>query len=327
MTRALPSGRRLLAAFAVLSVALAGASSSLDAQGRLARRRAQRTEARNGERLSFIHDGVSRSAVIRLPRDRARDGAPLPVVLVLHGGGGNADNAEQMTGFTRLVERERILVVYPEGTSGSARSPLLTWNAGHCCGPAMKRNADDVGFIAALLDSLAARYPIDVRRVYATGMSNGAMMSHRLGRELAPRIAAIAPVVGALFGDEVKPSPGVSALMINGLLDRSVPAEGGPTGGRSASQWDGTPTLPNLAQASFWAAANGCAATPRREERGALIHWRHDCPAGLAVELYQVKDGGHAWPGGRKGSRAGDEPGSAMDATDVIWRFFKSHRR
>jgi polyhydroxybutyrate depolymerase len=327
MTIKHPTSRRLLAALVLTIAALVGLSSTVDAQGRLARRRAERSAARDGQRLSFVHDGVSRSAVLRLPRDHARGTALLPVVLVLHGGGGNAANAEQMTGFTRLVERERILVVYPEGTSGSARIPLLTWNAGHCCGHAMKRNVDDVGFIAALLDSLAARYPIDVKRVYATGMSNGAMMSHRLGRELAPRIAAIAPVVGALFGDEVKPGPGVSALMINGLLDQSVPAEGGPTGGRSASQWDGTPTLPNLAQASFWASSNGCSATPRRDEQGALVRWVHDCPDGVAVELYQVKDNGHAWPGGKKGSRIGDEPSSAMDATDVIWRFFKAHRR
>lgn len=329
MTSILAPLRRPFAALVVLVAALATLSSTLDAQGRLARRRAQRAAERDGggDRIAFVHGGVSRSAVVRAPRERPRGGAPLPVVLVLHGGGGSSQNAETMTGFTRLVERERILVVYPEGTSGSARMPLHTWNAGHCCAQAMKRNVDDVGFIAALLDTLAARYEVDPSRIYATGMSNGAMMSHRLGRELAPRFAAIAPVVGALFGDEVKPPPGVSALMINGLLDESVPAEGGPPGGRAASQWDGTPALPNLGQASFWAAANGCSATPRREERGTLIHWRHDCPAGLAVELYQVKDGGHAWPGGRKGSRVGDEPSAAMDATDVIWTFFKAHRR
>jgi len=70
----------------------------------------------------------------------------------------------------------------------------------------MRRNVHDVGFVAALLDELRRTLPVDASRIYVTGMSNGAMMSHRLGRELATRIAAIAPVVGAVFGDERAPA-------------------------------------------------------------------------------------------------------------------------
>ena len=136
-----------------------------------------------------------------------------------------------MTGFTRKVEPERILVVYPEG-SGRFKTRPLTWNVGHCCGHALEKRVDDVGFISALIDKLSAQYPVDPARIYVTGMSDGAMMSHRIGNELSPRIAAIAPVVGALFGDEAPPTRAVSALMINGLLDKSVPPQGGPTGGR-----------------------------------------------------------------------------------------------
>jgi polyhydroxybutyrate depolymerase len=275
---------------------------------------------------SFWHDGIERTYVVRAPREQP-PGTTLPVVLVLHGGGGNAANAEKMTGFTALVDRERVLVVYPEGTARRARIRLLTWNAGHCCGSAMERRVDDVGFISALLDTLATRYPIDPTRIYATGMSNGAMMSHRLGRELSHRIAAIAPVVGAVFGDEGAPATPVSALMINGLLDKSVPAGGGLTGGRAASAWDGTPTRPNIDQATFWARGNGCQPTPERQERGAIIVWRFACPAGRRVELHQLKDNGHAWPGGERGSRLGDRPSSAMNATEVIWTFFASTRK
>ena len=279
------------------------------------------------QRSSFRHDGIIRSFVIRAPRGLTRGDTAVPVVLVLHGGGGNAANAEKMTGFTDLVERERIIVVYPEGTARRARVPLLTWNAGHCCGHAMERRVDDVGFINALLDTLSARYPVDPARIYATGMSNGAMMSHRLGRELSPRLAAIAPVVGALFGDEQAPASPVSAIMINGLLDKSVPAQGGLTGGRSANQWDGTPTAPNIAQGTFWARANGCAATPSRQAQGAVIRWRYECPTGRRVEVHQLTDNGHAWPGGERGSRLGDRPSPSMDATEVIWAFFKSVRK
>ena len=171
------------------------------------------------ERQTLVHAALTRRYLVRAPGGLTRTSAPIPLVIVLHGGGGNAENAEQMTGFTRKVEPERVLVVYPEGI-GRFKTRPLNWNVGHCCGHALEKRVDDVGFISALIDKLSARYPVDPARIYVTGMSNGAMMSHRIGSELSPRIAAIAPVVGALFGDDAPPPRAVSALMINGLLDK-----------------------------------------------------------------------------------------------------------
>jgi polyhydroxybutyrate depolymerase len=245
-------------------------------------------------------------------------------VIVLHGGGGNARNAEAMTGFTRKAEREGFIVAYPEGTA-AGRLGLFTWNAGHCCGYAMEQRVDDVGFIGALIDRLQATHRIDPRRVYVTGMSNGAMMSHRLGIELSHRIAAIAPVVGAVFGDEVRPRAPVSAIMINGMLDKSVPYGGGASGGVGARAWDGTPGRPAVDQAAFWASANGCNAAPQTRDQGRYLIAQYDCPSPLGVAMYSVKDNGHAWPGGRKGTRRADTPSTAIDATDVIWEFFAAH--
>lgn len=276
-------------------------------------------------RMTLQHGGLERSYVVRAELERART-PRVSLVLVLHGGGGNAANAENMTGFTAKARREGFIVVYPEGT-GPLADKLLTWNAGHCCAYAMKNGVDDVGFIAALLDDLLQRYPIDPARVYVTGMSNGAMMSHRLGIELSARIAAIAPVVGTVFGDERKPAHPVPALMINGMLDVNVPWQGGPPGGRGTRGWDGTPTRPALDQASFWAAANGCQPTPDRKEEPHWTLWRHACPAGNHVTLYLLKDNGHAWPGGQPGSRRGDKPTTTLDATDLIWEFFSAHRK
>ena len=82
------------------------------------------------------HGGRDRSYVVRVPSGISRESGQVPLVIVLHGGGGNARNAESMTGFTVKAEAERFIVVYPEGTS--RRAPLLTWNAGHCCGYAME---------------------------------------------------------------------------------------------------------------------------------------------------------------------------------------------
>lgn len=274
-----------------------------------------------GSRQSLRVGGVERTYVVRTVGTRTGN-AQLPLVLVLHGGGGNAANAENMTGFTAKARKEGFIVVYPEGT-GRLRDKLLTWNARHCCAYAMKNDIDDVGFVSALIDELIRRYPVNARRVYVTGMSNGGMMAQRLGRELSGKIAAIAPVVATVFGDEEIPAHPVPALFINGMLDENVPWQGGPPGGRGARGWDGTPTQPALKQLEFWARANGCKPTPDKQENTKWITWRSSCPPAAPVVLYLLKDNGHAWPGGQPGSRRGDAPSTALNATDLIWDFFK----
>jgi polyhydroxybutyrate depolymerase len=274
-------------------------------------------------RRTLIHDGLTRSYVVRLPIQATKANARLPLVLVLHGGGGDADNAESMTGFTPKARKEGFIVVYPEGTSAFG-DKLLSWNAGHCCAYAMKNEVDDVGFVRALIDTLARDYPVDTGRVYVTGMSNGGMMAHRLGIELPDSIAGIAPVVGTLFGDEEPPASPVPALMINGMRDEHVPWRGGPPGGRGARSWDGTPTQAAVYQFEFWSRANGCSRPANPRHTGRWLEWRDSCRTNDVV-LYVIKDNGHAWPGGAKGSRRGDPPSTAMNATDVIWEFFAAH--
>lgn len=267
------------------------------------------------DRQSLQVGDATRTYIVRVP-ENSRSGARVPLVIALHGAGGNAERAELMTGFTDKAKKEGFVVVYPDG-GGRLRTTLLTWNAGRCCGYAMRENVDDVGFIKALIDHLVASYPIDDKRIYVTGMSNGGMMAHRLGIELSDRIAAIAPVMGALFGGERKPAYPVSALMINGLLDKSIPID---ERAQSSSLYQ-----PATYQGTFWARANGCADTPKEEETVTLTHWHYQCPPGRDVDLLVVKDSGHAWPGGERGLISGVEPSQSLNATDVIWDFFKAH--
>lgn len=293
-------------------------------KGRRSGSTSRSNKASSAPKETLIHKGVARSYAVRVPWKDEKSNGLFPLVFVLHGGGGNAENAERMTGFTEKAEQEGFIVVYPEGT-GRHRGKLLTWNAGHCCGYARESQADDVGFFNALTDKMLRDYSVDPRRVYVTGMSNGGMMAHRLGMELPGRFAAIAPVVSTIFGDELKPDYPVSALMINGALDKNVPPQGGPPGKDLTGAWDGTPAKPAIAQAMYWASANGCKAAPDKIDSVAFTLWRYHCPAGLAVESYLVKNNGHAWPGGLQGSRRGDIPTMFVKATDLIWDFFKAH--
>jgi len=256
--------------------------------------------------------------------------APAPVVIVLHGGGGNAANAVMMTGFDRVATRDRAIVVYPDGTAARARVPLLTWNAGHCCASAMERRVDDVGFISAIIETLVASGRADPSRVYVTGMSNGAMMAHRLGRELSAKIAAIAPVVGAVFGDEPPPQAAMPAFIVVGRDDQVVPGTGGSLqlrgllGGRSAADRD---VAPAIDQAAYWVRHNGCREPARTGGKASSITAWTNCTSGATVVFHTVAGNGHAWPGGQPGRRGAAQPTKAFDATVEIWTFFKRQQR
>jgi polyhydroxybutyrate depolymerase len=249
----------------------------------------------------------------------------VPLVIVLHGGGGNAKNAAHVTGFSQKANTEGFIVVYPNGTSWIGKSVFLTWNSGNCCGYALENNIDDVGFIRALIEKLEKELPIDPRRIYITGISNGAMMSYRVGCELSDKIAAIGPVAGALNIQDCKPAHPVSVVIFHGMNDNHVFYYGG----KSQKMADGRERIdtPVSYAVSFWVKHNQCSVTPRSEEKGRIIKDLYTGgSAGTEVLLYSIKGEGHAWPGGKKMRNIGaDEPVYVVPATDLIWEFFKNH--
>ena len=145
-------------------------------------------EIQSGDHTRSIRvDRRTRSYHVHVPP--SYDGSkPFPVVLAFHGGGANAESMVRFSGLNEKADEAGFLVVYPAGTGRLER--MLTWNTGNCCGYAMRNGVDDVGFVNALLDDLAGRARVDPERIYATGMSNGAMMVYRLASELSERIAA-----------------------------------------------------------------------------------------------------------------------------------------
>jgi polyhydroxybutyrate depolymerase len=278
-------------------------------------------------RRTIMTGGVERSYYMHEPAQSLPGARPL--VLVLHGGGGNGVISAKMSGFNPKADAEGFLVVYPNGSGRFGEDRLLTWNAGHCCAYAMRERINDVGFISDLIDELVRRDRVDPKRVYVTGMSNGGMMSFRLGRELSHKVAAIAPVVGAMFGDETPPAMPMPVLMFNSRTDKAVPFEGGPTGVRGGATVADMDLKPAAHALDFWARANRCAPPPAVARDPGVTITRYDRCAGSArVVLYALEGGGHSWPGGRSSGRGGaDEPDPNVHATDLMWDFFKQHNR
>lgn len=273
------------------------------------------------------HDGRERRYLVH----DFSGGKPAPVVFVLHGGGGHPENAQNMSQFDIIAAREKLIVVYPGGTGGTPGGRLLTWNAGHCCAYARENKVDDVGFFAKMIDNLVASGRADPKRIYVTGMSNGGMMSHRLARELPGRIAAIGPIVGAIFGDEPPAASPVAAIIFVGQDDHTVPAAGGPLSlrgalgaGRPAADRE---VAPDVAQADYWAIANGCAApVEKMDAAGKVVElaW-NKCTSGKPVHFYRVANNGHAWPGGKAGRAEADQPTPDVNASEIMWRFFAAN--
>jgi len=268
-----------------------------------------------------------RSAVVCVP---AGDAPPTgwPLVLAFHGGQSHPEMMRRFSGLDDFAVEGRAVVVFPAG-SGS-REGLLTWNGGNCCGEAKADDSDDVGFVAAVIDAVAVRMPIDPRRVHASGMSNGAMMAYRAAAELSPRIASIAPVAGPLALAAIAPVRPVPVLHFHGTLDQFTPLEGG-IGRRSVTRVSHRPVLEGLLD---WVQANGCSAAFVREpvpcsDEGISIErftWQPaDGTTAGEVVFYKLEGGGHTWPGRRPDSFYLGPSALSLDANALIWEFFTRH--
>lgn len=269
---------------------------------------------------TLTHDGRERSYIVHIPLGYDPD-QPTPVVLVFHGGLGNAENVQRMTGFSAKADAEGFIVVYPNG-SGRLEDSLLTWNGGRCCGYAAEEDVDDVGFVEAVIEDLAIIANVDERRIYATGMSNGAIMSYRLACELSDVIAAIGPVAATQNIERCEPERPVPVIHFHGDSDQHAPYGGG-VGPESLAGVDFASVEETI---DFWVAHNGCSAEPQVEISSDFTHTVYTgCDQGAGVELYTVIGGLHAWPGGEAGWAGGDEPTEAISATDLMWAFFEAH--
>ena len=285
----------------------------------------------------IIAGGLKRTYLIHLPASDIR--RSMPLLIVLHGGGGNGKSMVKLTngGFDKLSDKKGFIVVYPEGIEkhwNDGRSEAETGYETH------EENTDDVGFISALIDDLIKKYDADPKRVYVTGMSNGAIMSYRLGCELSGKIAAIAPVAGNIPENLIQhcnPSNPVAVLAINSDSDPLVPYYGGDITGPFGKKKLGK-VLSAHESVMFWVKNNGCSTNPlvtdepdndpddgTRVQRQQFMNGRNNCE----VVLYTIKGGGHTWPGGYQylGKWIIGKTCRDIIATEVIWEFCERHVR
>ena len=244
----------------------------------------------------------------------------------------------EMWGFSRFVDfhslaaSEGFLVAYPNALDKN-------WSDGRTeTIPKYEYLAkvDDVKFLTNVIDDIAATLPVDSRRVYATGASNGGFMSQYLAVKASDRIAAIGPVIAGLseaVAASFSPALPVSVMAINGEADPLVPYTGGEVHffkvkrGRTigieeaAKKWilfNACSTTPTVEQLPDLAPDDGCKAERRNWTGG---------KNNTGVTLIKIAGGGHTWPGGSQYLPAFAIGRTCRDfsATRLIWDFFKAH--
>lgn len=279
-------------------------------------------------RQSINVDGTERDFLLHLPPTTRKT---YPLVLVFHGGFGTPERIENKTGFDSIADREDFIVSYPRGLRRHWRDGRMEENF-------QGRGDDDVIFVKRLIAALERHYPIDPHRIYAVGLSNGGIFSYRLACELSDKIAAIASVSGSMGGampghcHSVDP---VSILHIYGTADSLVQQQGGPIAG---GRMPGTVVSLNAVR-KFWLRADHC--NPASKSLTALpvldpddntrvtLERYTECKGGSEIRFYRIAGGGHAWPGPEPDTRflrRGPKSGN-LDATQVIWDFFRHHQR
>jgi polyhydroxybutyrate depolymerase len=246
---------------------------------------------------------------------------PAPVVLAFHGAIMNGRMMAYFSGLNKKSDQAGFIVVYPNGTGRG--DIFLTWNAGGIW--MLANQADDVAFVNCLLDDLNRLTPIDRKRVFATGMSNGAMMAYRVAAELSERIAAIAPVAGTMAMGECKPKRPVPIMHFHGTADPLVPF-GAP--GKRISLFK---SVEDTVKA--WVRADGCPKEPMEVE---LPNQTQDMlpvtrkiygpgKDGAEVVLFIIEGGGHTWPGMPPPVSWIGASTMNISANDLMWEFFQRH--
>jgi polyhydroxybutyrate depolymerase len=260
-----------------------------------------------------------------------------PLLIALHGLSGWDLQLMDNTAFNNLAEANNFIVVYPNGTGEKLGDRgIRSWNGGQVgwctsgnCPPSQISKIDDVGYISKLIDDVSSRYPIDPKRVYLTGHSNGSQLAQRSVCELSNKITAIAVVAGHLALDTCNPDSPVSVLQIYGTEDTLNPENGGTAKisfGIYSFAFNSKGVMKSV---QMLALANGCSANYSQNNnlsnKDLTIYTWPGCKNGVVVSSIRISGASHAWMGRPAQSadsiKLSGEPYMKLDASKVIWSF------
>jgi polyhydroxybutyrate depolymerase len=243
-------------------------------------------------------DGLERSYLLHIPPG-LDSSQPVPILFVFHPQGGTTLETEIFTGLVEIADQANFLIVYPEGIG-------LSWNVGSCCGEAADKKVNDSAFVRQILSDLGTLVSADPKRIYATGLANGALFTYKLACEMSDVFAGIAPVAGILVTSPCQPKQPVSVLHVHGLADNTIPYSGG-----------GILDTPPVEQViDTWVKLDGCTGAVQVDHPIEIVTHSvySSCQSGTAVELYAIDKGGDDWPSKY-----------VLSISQIMWDFFAAH--
>jgi polyhydroxybutyrate depolymerase len=238
-------------------------------------------------------------------------GTPTPLVVLLHGYGASGSIQEQYFKFAPVAEANTWLYAIPDGTKDANNRQF--WAATNaCCGSGV----DDVAYLTAVIDDVAAQYSVDPKRVYLLGHSNGGFMAHRMACDRADRIAAIVSLAGATWNDAAQcvPTGPVAVAQVHGTMDETILYGGGTAFGVYPSA---------MTTFSRWSTLNSCTGTAERTTLDLVtalagnetrVEAAQTCTAGGASELWTIEGGTHI-------------PALTPAFVDAVGEFFAAHAK
>jgi polyhydroxybutyrate depolymerase len=283
--------------------------------------------------FNLTFDGRRRDYRIHVP-PAAASGKPLPIVINMAGATQNGQIEELLTNMDANADENGYLVVYPDGTRISkvltpdpvAKQAQYGWNAGQCCGLPVTRKINDVGFLEKVIADVAARTPVNLRRVYMTGISNGGMMAYAMAAEASTHVAAIASVSGQVELPVIHPTRSVPTMEFHSVNDPIAKFNGVP----NKNQLLVLSVMQGIRQ---WVKADGCSSGSISAGQTATpITYAH-CKGGAKVVLWRFTGSGHVWPGStlNTGPKSGwILTGSGrgivlVNADETMWKFFSQY--
>ena len=262
---------------------------------------------------TIVSSGETREYTLHVPPGYDAN-RPTPLVITIHGASIWPAAQQALSQWDRVADREGFIVAYPSGRTGQGPRHF---------------DADDVTFIADLIDAVQRTHNIDRTRIYANGLSNGGGLSFLLSCTMPDRIAAVGLVAAAhLFPPrlcrDLRPVP---MIAFHGTADDATPYDGGTSG----QSWILSMSFPSIPRVTAdWAGRNHCAPTPV-ESRVAPDVTRREyttCVSRAPVVLYTIEGGGHTWPGGAAAYLPEWFVGTttqSIDASSIMWEFFSRH--
>ncbi len=277
---------------------------------------------------SLSHDGLQRKYALYTPPGATGE---LPLVVVLHGGSGNATSVQGFTRMNLVADANDFHVLYPEG---GATTPIggFAWADGRGT-TADDAGIDDVDFVNVLIDSIVASHSVDTQRIYLTGFSNGGFLAQKIACEQNDKFAAIS-ALGATqnipLNNACAPGRAIPMIMMHGTADSSVPNEGG----NMANVPDDV--IGAMALMAFWQQNNNCSSSLDStalpdvvtDDNSTAVQFDYtDCDCGADVRHFRLNDAGHTWPGVElpQLEPVAGETNEDINASSELWNFFSQH--